>query len=114
MFHDAGGNRTVYTRRLPKAHRERSSYTLSKNAGTALLQQVARAIEPRDLQISIFHPGTVFTESLRNLGGNESSYDFDDGKFVLLTPSRIELKIPRGILTFHERGPSGALCCLGC
>ncbi|KAH7376648.1 hypothetical protein B0T11DRAFT_324531 [Plectosphaerella cucumerina] len=41
-------------------------------------RKFARAIEPQDMQISIFHPGTVFTESLRSLGGQESSFDYDD------------------------------------
>ncbi|TLS21335.1 uncharacterized protein PpBr36_10189 [Pyricularia pennisetigena] len=54
------------------------TYGLTKNAGTALLQQVAKDSRPDDMQIISFHPGGVLTESARNEGCAEGSFDFDD------------------------------------
>ncbi|EXL94522.1 hypothetical protein NOF04DRAFT_11487 [Fusarium oxysporum II5] len=56
---------------------DRPSYGLSKSAGTLVLQQLARAIQPDDMQISIVHPGVILTEGMKEAGGTESSYQFD-------------------------------------
>lgn len=60
---------------------ERPTYGLTKNAGTALLQQIAKDTSANDMQIVSFHPGGVLTESARKLGIDENSgIRFDDGK----------------------------------
>jgi NAD(P)-dependent dehydrogenase (short-subunit alcohol dehydrogenase family) len=59
---------------------ERPTYGLTKNAGTLLLQQIAKDTKPEDMQIVSFHPGGVLTESARKGGANENSgIKFDHG-----------------------------------
>ena len=36
--------------------------------------------DPNDMQIVSFHPGSVLSESARNLGLDETSLDWDDGE----------------------------------
>ena len=63
---------------------ERPTYGLTKGAGTALLQQIAKDTSSSDMQIVSFHPGGVLTESARKLGVSEDSgIRFDHGKFFL-------------------------------
>ena len=74
---------------LWKGTGDRPAYGPSKSAGTLILQQYARAINPDDMQISIVHPGAIWTKGMEKAGANESSYRFDDGK-----DSNIRLQAP--------------------
>ncbi|KAI8673039.1 hypothetical protein NCS56_00768600 [Fusarium sp. Ph1] len=58
--------------------KDRPSYGPSKSAGTLILQQFARAFKPEELQVSIVHPGAVWTESMRESGATEGMYQCDD------------------------------------
>jgi len=59
---------------------ERPTYGLTKLAGTALVQQIAKDLAPTDMQVVSFHPGGVLTESSRKLGAHENmGIVFDDG-----------------------------------
>lgn len=61
---------------------DRPTYGLTKNAGTALLQQIAKDTSPDVMQAVSFHPGGVLTETARKAGYKEGDVDFDDGEFA--------------------------------
>jgi NAD(P)-dependent dehydrogenase (short-subunit alcohol dehydrogenase family) len=66
---------------------ERPSYGLTKNAGTALVQQIARETNVNDMQVVSFHPGGVLTDMARAAGAREDlGIPFDDGMLSLLVP----------------------------
>ncbi|KAL2018062.1 hypothetical protein VTK56DRAFT_1294 [Thermocarpiscus australiensis] len=54
------------------------TYALTKNSGTLLVQLIANDTDPSDLQIVSFNPGSILSESARNVGFDESSFDWDD------------------------------------
>jgi NAD(P)-dependent dehydrogenase (short-subunit alcohol dehydrogenase family) len=57
---------------------ERPTYGLTKNAGTAVLQQIAKDTPAEDMQVVSFHPGGVLTQSARDHGVDENSgFRFD-------------------------------------
>jgi NAD(P)-dependent dehydrogenase (short-subunit alcohol dehydrogenase family) len=59
---------------------ERPSYGLTKNAGTLLMQQIAKDTSVKDMQIVSFHPGGVLTDMARAAGVDENmGIPFDDG-----------------------------------
>ncbi|KAJ3545042.1 hypothetical protein NM208_g2710 [Fusarium decemcellulare] len=58
--------------------KDRPSYGPSKSAGTLILQQFARAFKPEELQVSIVHPGAVWTDGMGQAGASESTYQCDD------------------------------------
>ncbi|KAK3986987.1 hypothetical protein QBC44DRAFT_401425 [Cladorrhinum sp. PSN332] len=55
-----------------------TSYSLTKNAGQVLMQQIARDVDADELQIISVHPGAVFTEGAKNLGVAEDMMEWDD------------------------------------
>lgn len=60
-------------------------YGLTKSAGTLLVQQMAKDISPKDMQVLSFHPGSVLTETVRRVLGNRfDGFDFDDGRILFL------------------------------
>ncbi|KAH7310723.1 hypothetical protein B0I35DRAFT_397050 [Stachybotrys elegans] len=72
---------------------ERPTYGLTKAAGTALVQQIAKDTSSDDMQIVSFHPGGVLTEASRNVGYNENmGIRFDDenlpGHFAVWAASK--------------------------
>jgi NAD(P)-dependent dehydrogenase (short-subunit alcohol dehydrogenase family) len=71
------------------------NYTLSKNAGTLLLQQIAKDISPEKMQIISFHPGTIFTDAARDAGYNENSLAWNNGK------STVNVVLWRTLTPFH-------------
>ena len=54
------------------------AYGLTKNAGTLLIQQIAKDVSADDMQMLSFHPGGVLTELGRNNGMTEDMYEWDD------------------------------------
>ncbi|KAK4444227.1 hypothetical protein QBC34DRAFT_475286 [Podospora aff. communis PSN243] len=54
------------------------AYGLTKNAGTLLLQQIAKDVSPDEMQIVSFHPGGVMTELAKANGVSGDLYDWDD------------------------------------
>ncbi|KAK3322701.1 hypothetical protein B0H66DRAFT_212880 [Apodospora peruviana] len=54
------------------------AYGLTKNAGTLLMQQIAKDTSPDDMQITSFHPGGIMTEQVRSLRIPEDLYDWDN------------------------------------
>ncbi|KAH0555674.1 hypothetical protein GP486_006382 [Trichoglossum hirsutum] len=56
----------------------RPNYTATKNAGTLLLQQIARDTPVEKIQIISFHPGLILTEGNRRIGLDEKSAPWDD------------------------------------
>lgn len=54
------------------------NYGLTKNAGTLLMQQVAREVAVSDTQIISFHPGAILTPGAQKLGLNEASLRWDN------------------------------------
>ncbi|KAK4061638.1 uncharacterized protein Triagg1_10180 [Trichoderma aggressivum f. europaeum] len=54
------------------------SYGLTKNSGTALMQQIAKDVRPDELQIVSIHPGSVLSDTARAAGLDESSLSWDD------------------------------------
>ncbi|KAL7824070.1 hypothetical protein V8C26DRAFT_384774 [Trichoderma gracile] len=72
---------------------ERPSYGLTKNAGTALVQQIAKDTNVNDMQVVSFHPGGVLTDMARAAGAREDiGIPFDDenlpGQFAVWAASR--------------------------
>lgn len=59
------------------------SYGLTKNSGTALIQQIAKDVRPDELQIVSIHPGSVLSDTARAAGLDESSLAWDDGELLL-------------------------------
>ncbi|KAK5655802.1 hypothetical protein OQA88_5340 [Cercophora sp. LCS_1] len=53
------------------------AYGLTKNAGTLLLQQIAKDTDVNDMQVVSYYPGGVLTELGLNNGVKEEMYDWD-------------------------------------
>ncbi|SPQ26318.1 588c37c8-167c-4bd2-9407-c1eed63c842f [Thermothielavioides terrestris] len=56
------------------------TYALTKSAGTLLVQLIANDTDPSDLQVISFNPGSILSESARNVGFDETSFPWDDEK----------------------------------
>ncbi|KAK1988896.1 short chain dehydrogenase [Colletotrichum cereale] len=54
------------------------AYSASKNAGTLLIQLIAKDTSPEDMQVINFHPGLVRTTIFLDAGVPEDFYPFDD------------------------------------
>ncbi|KAK3334199.1 hypothetical protein B0T19DRAFT_383396 [Cercophora scortea] len=54
------------------------TYSLSKNAGTLLIQQIAKDADPAKLQVVSFNPGGILTTAAKNAGYTEESLAWDD------------------------------------
>lgn len=57
-------------------------YGLTKNAGTLLLQQIAKDVSPDKLQIVSFHPGMIYTDTFGELGVTEKDLPFINRRFL--------------------------------
>jgi NAD(P)-dependent dehydrogenase (short-subunit alcohol dehydrogenase family) len=55
-------------------------YGATKNAGTMMVQMIARGVSPDDMQVLSFHPGVVYTESVAKAGVPREAFNWDDGK----------------------------------
>lgn len=64
------------------------SYGASKNAGTMLLQRIAKDVPPEDLQIVSYHPGGIFTELAEQVGLTRDDHRWDEGMLAVLCASR--------------------------
>lgn len=64
------------------------SYGASKNAGTMLLQRIAKDVPPEDLQIVSYHPGGVFTELAEQVGLTRDDPRWDEGMLAVLCAYR--------------------------
>jgi NAD(P)-dependent dehydrogenase (short-subunit alcohol dehydrogenase family) len=53
------------------------TYGLTKNAGTLLLQQIAKDIPAHAMQVVSFHPGGIYTETAQRNGVPADLYDWD-------------------------------------
>lgn len=51
---------------------DRPTYGLTKNAGTLLLQQIAKDTSPDEMQVVSYHPGGIFTEAAYASGLSEN------------------------------------------
>lgn len=67
----------LYKSQLP-ASDSMPSYGLTKNAGTMLLQQIAKDVTPDKLQIINFHPGIIHNDAWQDIGVGKSDLPFDD------------------------------------
>ncbi|KFA71747.1 hypothetical protein S40288_09774 [Stachybotrys chartarum IBT 40288] len=56
---------------------ETHSYALSKNAGTLLLQLVAKDVAANDMQVVSFHPGYIATDMAREMGYTDPTLPWD-------------------------------------
>ncbi|KAI1636377.1 putative short-chain dehydrogenase [Biscogniauxia mediterranea] len=56
----------------------RAGYGLTKNAGSLVLQLIAKDTSPDKMQVVNFHPGGVYTNSARESGNDENSAAWDD------------------------------------
>ncbi|KAJ5819461.1 hypothetical protein N7474_005052 [Penicillium riverlandense] len=56
----------------------RPAYGLTKNAGTMLLQQIAKDVSADDLQIINFHPGVIYNDQYPKIGIQKTDLPFDD------------------------------------
>ncbi|KAK2008699.1 short chain dehydrogenase [Colletotrichum eremochloae] len=54
------------------------AYSASKNAGTLLIQLIAKDTSPEDMQVLNFHPGLVRTDPFINAGVPEDFFEFDN------------------------------------
>lgn len=55
------------------------NYSLTKNASTLAIQQIAKDVSPEEAQIVNFHPGAVWTDAARSLGIGKDDYTWDHG-----------------------------------
>ncbi|KAH8879765.1 putative short-chain dehydrogenase, partial [Thozetella sp. PMI_491] len=53
-------------------------YGLTKNAGTLLMQQIAKDVSPEKLQVVSFHPGMIYSDALKQRGVQETDLPFED------------------------------------
>ncbi|KAK4233217.1 hypothetical protein C8A03DRAFT_48167 [Achaetomium macrosporum] len=92
------------------------TYALTKNSGTLLVQLIANDTDPSDLQIVSFNPGSILSESARNVGFDESSFDWDDGNalYLSLSLSLCLLWLRVRLLTSSTREPPRPVRCLVC
>ena len=51
------------------------TYTVTKSAGTQLVQLIAEEVQPEEMQIVSMHPGGLLTPAIKALG-----IDFDESK----------------------------------
>ena len=84
------------------------NYTLTKNASTFAIQQIAKDLD--DTQVISFHPGAIFTAAAKRAFGfgrskEEVGIPFDDGEYRPLSLSRT--------LTCC-RGSTRCFQCMGC
>ncbi|KAH7121904.1 putative short-chain dehydrogenase [Dactylonectria estremocensis] len=67
------------------------NYTLTKNAGTLLVQMIAKDVSSLDLQVVSFHPGGIFTEGAQSGGWKKDDFPWDDenlpGQFAVWAAS---------------------------
>ncbi|OJJ42647.1 hypothetical protein ASPZODRAFT_104672 [Penicilliopsis zonata CBS 506.65] len=54
------------------------TYGLTKNAGTMLLQQIAKDVSPDVIQIISFHPGLIHNDQWAKMGVKKTDLPFDD------------------------------------
>jgi NAD(P)-dependent dehydrogenase (short-subunit alcohol dehydrogenase family) len=71
----------LYKSQLP-ASDSMPSYGLTKNAGTMLLQQIAKDVTPDKLQIINFHPGLIHSDIWQVMGVDKSDLPFDDREYL--------------------------------
>jgi NAD(P)-dependent dehydrogenase (short-subunit alcohol dehydrogenase family) len=88
------------------------TYALTKNSGTLLLQLIANDTDPSDLQIVSFNPGSILSESARNVGFDESSFDWDDGNDPCFCFRVLGFRVR--LLTLSTREPRRPVRCLVC
>lgn len=55
------------------------AYCLTKNAGTTLLQQIAKDVAPERMQVVSFHPGTLYGEGWKKAGVGRDTMPWDTG-----------------------------------
>jgi hypothetical protein len=81
-----------------------------------LVQLIANDTDPSDLQIVSFNPGSILSESARNVGFDESSFDWDDGNALSLSLSfsLCFLWLRVRLLTSSTRKPPRPVRCLVC
>ncbi|KAK3313669.1 hypothetical protein B0H66DRAFT_594521 [Apodospora peruviana] len=64
-------------------------YATTKNAGTLVMQQIAKDTDADKIQIVSFHPGSILTEAAKDAGIPDDVYDWDDvalpGQFAVWT-----------------------------
>lgn len=72
------------------------AYCASKNAGTLLVQLFAQDVSPDDMQVLSYHPGAIWTDSVKKSGVPKEAYAWDDG-----TSRPI---LPDVLLSLHNRG----------
>lgn len=63
---------------------ETPAYAASKNAGTLVLQLVAKDVPAADMQVVSFHPGYIATESAHKMGFTDPTLPWDDGACFLI------------------------------
>ncbi|KAK9234767.1 hypothetical protein V1525DRAFT_459135 [Lipomyces kononenkoae] len=67
------------------------TYGATKSAGTMLMQQVAKDVNPEELQIISYHPGGVYTELAEQSGFDKNDTQWDDenlpGQFAVWAAS---------------------------
>ncbi|KAL6874501.1 hypothetical protein HDV57DRAFT_232590 [Trichoderma longibrachiatum] len=54
------------------------AYCASKNAGTLLVQLFAQDVSPDDMQVLSYHPGAIWTDSVKKSGVPKEAYAWDD------------------------------------
>ncbi len=64
----------------------RPVYGLTKNAGTMLVQQVAKDVSPDQLQVINFHPGVLYNAAFEAIGVKETDLPFDSRKLIHPSP----------------------------
>ncbi|KAI0125759.1 hypothetical protein BJ170DRAFT_632400 [Xylariales sp. AK1849] len=66
-------------------------YGLTKNAGTLVMQLIARDMPPEKMQIVSFNPGPVYTQNVKTAGWSEDAFPWNDpnlpGQFAVWAAS---------------------------
>jgi NAD(P)-dependent dehydrogenase (short-subunit alcohol dehydrogenase family) len=71
----------------------RPLYSVTKSAGTLLLQQIAKDTPSECMQVISYHPGAIWTDTSRNSGIKADAAEWDNGNYtdidIRLTPAEL-------------------------
>lgn len=59
------------------------NYSLTKNASTLAIQQIAKDTNAAETQIVSYHPGGIWTDASRSVGLGKDDFAWDDGEPIL-------------------------------
>ena len=70
--------------------------SLVKGSQTLMVQLIADEVDPNELQVVSFHPGTIFSETAEKAGLSRDSFPWDNGKQTpIVSPTSLRGRVKR-------------------